>query len=317
MAETSTAARRPIYAPYTSAESPVVPDYWVQRYEHEAARYWDRFYTRNADRFFKDRHYLQREWSELKPQDGDDGDDGDGATAERDEVSSLCAGSSELILLEAGCGAGNTMLPLMRANPRLRVYAFDFSEVAVRLVQADPLYQTGRIVAAVGDLTSGTLPVALAGCRAHLCTLMFVLSAISEPKMAAALTAVRAGLRDGGLVLFRDYAIGAAPPVISPASDLSSAPHDRHAAVGDGAQRRLQHARGSKQLDESARFFVRQVDRSRHPLPIPTPAIARILTRCASLRNARAPGRHARLLLLGRAAAHDVECRGLRRMAAW
>ena len=60
MAETSTAARRPIYAPYTSAESPVVPDYWVQRYEHEAARYWDRFYTRNADRFFKDRHYLQR-----------------------------------------------------------------------------------------------------------------------------------------------------------------------------------------------------------------------------------------------------------------
>lgn len=227
------ACRGFIYAPYTSAESPVVPSYWVQRYEDEAARYWDQFYTRNADRFFKDRHYLGKEWSELKPQDEDGGDD-DGATDERAEVSSLCAGDDELVLLEAGCGAGNTMLPLMRANPRLRVYAFDFAEVAVRLVQADPLYETGRIVAVVGDLTAGELPAALAGCKAHLCTLMFVLSAISEPKMAASLRAISSGLRDGGLVLFRDY------------------------AEGDGAQQRLRQAKGAKQLDDSARFFVRQ-----------------------------------------------------------
>ena len=28
-----------VYAPYTSAESDIVPSYWVQRYEDEAARY--------------------------------------------------------------------------------------------------------------------------------------------------------------------------------------------------------------------------------------------------------------------------------------
>ena len=226
------AARGFVYAPYTSAESPVVPAFWAQRYEDEAAQYWDKFYARNADRFFKDRHYLATEWSELKADDGPDADD-----AEHDEVRSLCAGgsgSSELVLLEAGCGAGNTLLPLLRANPSLRVYAFDFSEKAVQLVMDDPLYQTGRIVAAVGDLTTGELPATISGCEAHLCTLMFVLSAISEAKMPAALRAVRAGVRDGGLVLFRDY------------------------AVGDGAQLRLQQSRAAKQLDETARFFVRQ-----------------------------------------------------------
>ena len=199
-----------VYAPYTSAESDIVPSYWAQRYEDEAARYWDKFYSRNADRFFKDRHYLGKEWSELKPQDDAGDDDDDGAAEERAEMSSLCAGDSELVLLDAGCGVGNTMLPLMRANPRLRVYAFDFAESAVRLVQANPLYETGRIVAAVGDLTAGELPAELAGCQAHLCTLIFVLSAISEPKMAASLRAISSGLRDGGLVLFRDYAEGSA-----------------------------------------------------------------------------------------------------------
>ena len=141
---------------------------------------------------------------------GGDDDDDDGAADERAEMSSLCAGDSELVLLDAGCGVCNTMLPLMRANPRLRVYAFDFAEAAVRLVQANPLYETGRVVATVGDLTAGELPAALAGCQAHLCTLIFVLSAISEPKMAASLRAISSGLRDGGLVLFRDYAEGGA-----------------------------------------------------------------------------------------------------------
>ena len=82
-----------------------MPSYWAQRYEDEAARYWDKFYTRNADRFFKDRHYLGKEWSELKPQDEDGGEDGgddedaadDGAADERAEMSSLCAGDSELV----------------------------------------------------------------------------------------------------------------------------------------------------------------------------------------------------------------------------
>lgn len=34
-------------------------------YEAHAGRYWDLFYKRNEDRFFKDRHYLDKEWPQL------------------------------------------------------------------------------------------------------------------------------------------------------------------------------------------------------------------------------------------------------------
>lgn len=35
------------------------------KYENNAGRYWDLFYKRNADKFFKDRHYFDKEWPEL------------------------------------------------------------------------------------------------------------------------------------------------------------------------------------------------------------------------------------------------------------
>lgn len=35
------------------------------KYEEEAGRYWDLFYKRNSDKFFKDRHYFEKEWPQL------------------------------------------------------------------------------------------------------------------------------------------------------------------------------------------------------------------------------------------------------------
>ncbi len=79
------------------------------------------------------------------------------------------------------------------------------------------------------------LPPELRECRADVATLIFVLSAISPPKMSDAIRAIRSGLRDGGLVLLRDY------------------------AIGDGAQIRLQRASAPKQLAADSAYFVRQV----------------------------------------------------------
>jgi methyltransferase-like protein 6 len=69
--------------------------------EREAARLWDKFYRRNGDRFFKDRHYFEREFPFLT-QPG-------------------------ITVLETGCGAGNTVFPLLELNPTCRVYACDFA----------------------------------------------------------------------------------------------------------------------------------------------------------------------------------------------
>jgi hypothetical protein len=37
----------------------------AERLEREAAKYWDVFYHKNADKFYKDRHYFDREFPEL------------------------------------------------------------------------------------------------------------------------------------------------------------------------------------------------------------------------------------------------------------
>ena len=189
-----------VYQPYT--RSKLVTPYWTERYEREAAKNWDLFYRRNRDRFFKDRHYLQAEWPELAESQSAEGvDECDDQAADRLDAASqvraalATSGDAATVLLEAGCGVGNTLFPLLAANPKLRCFAFDFSDAAVAIVQEHPLYSSGRIVASVGDLTEGALPAPLAECRsrADLATLMFVLSAISPEKMAAAVASVASG----------------------------------------------------------------------------------------------------------------------------
>ena len=262
-----------VYAPYSRRGQRRLTDYWVERHEREAAQNWDLFYKRHADRFFKDRHYLAAEWPELappqrssqsgevtdahcEPQAGDEMDDldcGAGTEAQR-AVTELMhelhtsSGTAEgsgwadltgsFTLLEAGCGVGNTLFPLLRSNPSLRVFAVDFADSAVSLVR-DHASEAGfgeRVCAAVGDLTMGSLPAELGGClgQCDAASLMFVLSAISPARMCAAIAAVASSLRPGGVMLVRDY------------------------AQGDGAQQRFQASRRPKQLDEHGRFFVRQ-----------------------------------------------------------
>ena len=84
--------------------------------EKEAMKNWDLFYKRNSTHFFKDRHWITREFPAL-----------------------LCALSdvnrTRSVLLEVGCGVGNTVFPLLDENPALFVHACDFSPRAVDLVK--------------------------------------------------------------------------------------------------------------------------------------------------------------------------------------
>lgn len=94
--------------PSHSPSSPIISEYWQQKYRQDAAKNWNLFYRRNQTRFFKDRHWIEREFPELFL-------------------------PSSRTVLEVGSGVGNFALPLAEANPNLVIYACDFAPAAIEL----------------------------------------------------------------------------------------------------------------------------------------------------------------------------------------
>jgi tRNAThr (cytosine32-N3)-methyltransferase len=114
-------------------------------------------------------------------------------------------------IVEIGCGAGNSVFPLLSANenPHLSLHAYDYSSHAVKLVQNNPLYKSppaGAIQAAVWDLTSQDgLPSGLEEGSVDITILVFVLSALHPEEWGRAVRNIHAMLKPGGLLLLRDY----------------------------------------------------------------------------------------------------------------
>jgi methyltransferase-like protein 6 len=62
-----------------------------------------------------------------------------------------------MVLLEVGCGAGNTIFPLLSTYPDIFVHACDFSPRAVDLVKKHKDFRPDRLNAFVCDITSEQL----------------------------------------------------------------------------------------------------------------------------------------------------------------
>lgn len=73
---------------------------------------WERYYKHNTTNGFKDRHYIMKEFPELK----------------NDE-------RENLTFLDIGCGVGNSFYPLIERKPNLKVNAFDISKRAVEMAK--------------------------------------------------------------------------------------------------------------------------------------------------------------------------------------
>ncbi|KAJ1726572.1 hypothetical protein LPJ61_005094 [Coemansia biformis] len=168
-----------------SGDTSVVPEFWQNKYRGEAAKNWDKFYNRNATNFFKDRHWTDREFEELRP----------GYTfSERNPV-----------LLELGCGVGNFIWPVIERNPDVYVYACDFSPRAVEFVKANDGYNKDRCHAFVCDITQDRLIETIPPHSVDIVSAIFVLSALPPEKQAAAVANIAEILKPGGRVLIRDY----------------------------------------------------------------------------------------------------------------
>ena len=68
------------------------------------------------------------------------------------------------------------------------MYACDFSATAIQCVQQHALYASGRITAFVADITSDRLSALIPPATVDICTMVFVLSAISPQRMKQAST---------------------------------------------------------------------------------------------------------------------------------
>ena len=171
--------------------------YWQDKLEREAATNWEEFYKTHRTNFFKDRHYMDEEFPELR---------------------AIRADNRPATLLEAGCGVGNSVFPLLAAVPTLNIYCCDFSPTAVRLVGTSASCDEKRCCPFVCDLSSTEGGQILQenilskhtldkhGKGVDLAMMMFCLSAIHPDKMATSIQNVANVMRDGGILWFRDYA---------------------------------------------------------------------------------------------------------------
>ena len=176
-------------------------------------KHWDLFYKRNADRFFKDRHWTTREFEDLASSTGCD--------------------VHRRRMLEVGCGAGNLVFPLLSEHTerRMFIYACDFSPRAVQLVRNNPNYDETRMKAFECDITAGDLEEKLQNEKVNIVSLVFVLSAIKPEAFARTLENLSKVMSDDAILLFRDYAINDMAMVrFAPGTKIA----DRHYLRQDG-----------------------------------------------------------------------------------
>jgi methyltransferase-like protein 6 len=173
-----------------------VSRFWRDQYSamHETAKNWDQFYTRHRTHFFKDRHYMEDEYPDLE---------------------NARVGGERRTLLEAGCGVGNTVLPLLDSLPSVHFFATDFSPKAIQLLNATQVGPTAkeRLHAFVSDMSSEN---AMEVWQRHILSsepdgvdivmMIFSLSAVPPERHAQAMDNISKVMKVGGRLLFRDYA---------------------------------------------------------------------------------------------------------------
>lgn len=164
----------------------LVPQFLATKLELDAKKNWDLFYKRNDTRFFKDRHWTVREFSEL---------------------SECSANDKSKVLLEVGCGVGNFVFPLIEENLNLFIYACDFSPRAIQFVKSNALYDETKIKAFQVDITTDEIFQYLQYESVDIVTLVFVLSAIHPDNFLQTLRSLCKLLKPGGILLFRDYGL--------------------------------------------------------------------------------------------------------------
>ena len=162
----------------------------IKRLEIDARKNWDIFYKQNTTNFYKDRHYLAREFTEL--------------SHKLEEIKNGGT-DEEVVLLDLGCGVGNAFWPLVETfgMPPLKIQCCDFSQRAVNFVKENELWQEEHIDAKPCDLVNEEIP--FPPLTAQFAQFIFVLSAINPTQYKAVAQKIYNQLAPGAVLYFRDY----------------------------------------------------------------------------------------------------------------
>ncbi|PVV03891.1 hypothetical protein BB560_001619 [Smittium megazygosporum] len=236
-----------------------VPSENAAQYNSDPFKFWDSFYHKNQNKFFKDRNWFFIEFPELftwtkmhhntsiektesdsekneepskkrsfeketdtNTDDNADIKNADTETPDREHLDSSPESSynpnsntnedpsteGKHVILELGCGVGNSVFPLLNTiyDPRLQVYACDYSKVAIDVLKECDWYKNDkRCEAFVWDISKDSLPSNLASSSVDTITCIFVLSALHPKEIKTAISNMYKLLKPGGSILFRDY----------------------------------------------------------------------------------------------------------------
>ncbi|MCL4122938.1 UNVERIFIED_CONTAM: hypothetical protein GTU68_011353 [Idotea baltica] len=164
---------------------------------------WNKFYSIHQNRFFKDRHWLFTEFSELDSKDEvstEPNSDSKEALNPEDKTEastdlaallkklrkeeSYPGEKSSFKIWEVGCGVGNTVFPILEKNAdsNLFVYCCDFSSTAIDIVKESENYNADRCHAFVCDLAAESLSTPFPQNSVDVIVCIFVLSALQPVK---------------------------------------------------------------------------------------------------------------------------------------
>ena len=132
----------------------------AQGTQEEQADRWEDFFKKNDGSFFKDRNYFSRDYPEL-----------------------LEMQPAAVRAAEWGCGAGNSMWPLCKANPNWSFEAFDCSPSAVQLVRERAERDGAAVKAVEWDPSRLDSPSPLKDASVDLHLMVFFLSALVDAQV--------------------------------------------------------------------------------------------------------------------------------------